>query len=300
MNLEKHLENYLIEFQLRSTNSAHSLDAYQRDIHQFIQYCEDQQIEEFSDVDQGFIYSYLSSLQSDEMALSPRSLNRKCSACRGFFDFLLQQDIISSNPFKQIKHFKEPRSLPDFLTFEDIEQFLYSVDTNTDLGKRNRLLFELMYACGLRLSETINLEVKDINFDESTLRILGKGSKERIGIIYESLAESLKEYVQTTRDNLLKTQTHDVLFVNQNGKPLTSRGVQYLAEQIGLKANLPMKIHPHMFRHSFATHLLDNGADLRLVQDLLGHENLSTTQIYTHVSVDRLKEVYKKSHPWAK
>lgn len=300
MNLKKHLENFLIEFSLQSSNSSHSLDAYKRDINQFLEYMLDNNVNDLGDVDQGFIYGFLSSLNQDGASLSAKSLNRKCSANRRFFDYALSLKLVESNPFKKIKHFKEGKSLPDFMSFEDIQQFLDAIETHTLLGKRNRVLFELFYACGLRLSELINLTVSSINFDESTLLIFGKGSKERIVPFYDSMGSDLKEYIENVRPQLMKTQEHDVLFVNQNGKPLTSRGVQYLTTQIGIKSNLRMRIHPHMFRHSFATHLLDNGADLRLVQDLLGHENLSTTQIYTHVSVDRLKEVYQKSHPWAK
>ena len=299
MNLFEHLENFLIEFELSTSQSEHSLDAYRRDISQFLHYCVDHNVNDLGDVDLGFIYNYLSFLQGNETQLSARTLNRKCSANRRFFDYAHQQQLVSMNPFKQVKHFKEPKNLPDFMTFEDIQQFLYSIELSTNLGKRNRVMFELLYACGLRLSELIQLELSQLNFDESTLRILGKGSKERVVPFYDSMSQDLRDYINHVRPALLKTQNHEVLFTNQNGKPLTARGVQYLTNQIALKADMRLKVHPHMFRHSFATHMLDNGADLRLVQDLLGHENLATTQIYTHVSVDRLKEVYQKSHPWA-
>lgn len=299
MNLFEHLENFLIEFELSTSQSEHSLHAYRRDISQFLNYCVDHNVNDLGDVDLGFIYNYLSFLQGNETQLSARTLNRKCSANRRFFDYAHQQQLVSMNPFKQVKHFKEPKNLPDFMTFEDIQQFLYSIELSTNLGKRNRVMFELLYACGLRLSELIQLELSQLNFDESTLRILGKGSKERVVPFYDSMSQDLRDYINHVRPALLKTQNHEVLFTNQNGKPLTARGVQYLTNQIALKADMRLKVHPHMFRHSFATHMLDNGADLRLVQDLLGHENLATTQIYTHVSVDRLKEVYQKSHPWA-
>lgn len=299
MDLFQHLEQFLIEFSLSKAQSEHTLAAYQRDIAQFLNYCVDSNINDLGDVDQGVIFGYFSSLQQGETRLSEKTLNRKSSANRRFFDYALQQKLVPSNPFKQIKHFKEPKTLPDFMTFEDIQQFLDGIETTTFLGQRNRVMFELLYACGLRLSELINLKLEDINYSESYLRIIGKGSKERIIPFYDSIGLDLRDYIHNTRNMLLKTETHDVVFTNQNGKPLTSRGVQYLTQQIALKANMRFSVHPHMFRHSFATHLLDNGADLRLVQDLLGHENLSTTQIYTHVSVDRLKDVYKKSHPWA-
>lgn len=290
------LNDFLIEFSLKTTQSDHSYDAYRRDISQLLDYLQDANIE-LKDVDKNTIYNFLESLQI-ETTLAASSLNRKCSANRSFFDYLVQTKKIESNPFKQIKHFKEPQTLPDFLTFDDISQFLNSIDESTKLGFRNRTLFELMYACGLRLSETIDLKIEDINFDERTLVILGKGSKERMVPFYEGISDQLLEYISNYRISF--DDQERTVFTNQRGKPLTSRGIQHICEQIALKANMRMHVHPHMFRHSFATHLLDNGADLRLVQDLLGHENLSTTQIYTHVSIDRLKKVYLKSHPWAK
>ena len=293
--MKKHLDDFLIEFKLQSTQSDHSHDAYKRDISQFLNYLELAQID-LSQVDKNVIYSFLNDLQQ-ENKLSERSLNRKCSANRRFFDYLLQNKMVVYNPFKQIKHFKEPKTLPDFMTFEDVKQFLNSIDESTALGVRNRVLFELMYACGLRLSEILGLTISDVDFRERTLLIRGKGSKERLVPFYESIGSQLKNYIEQYRNSF--DDNLQIIFTNQRGKPLTSRGVQYVCQQIALKANMRMHIHPHMLRHSFATHLLDNGADLRLVQDLLGHENLSTTQIYTHVSIDRLKRVYQESHPWA-
>lgn len=293
--MKKLLDDFLIEFKLQTTQSEHSLDAYHRDISQFLSYIDNEAVD-FKQIDQNFIYTYLGELQKEHQ-LGERTLNRKCSANRRFFEYLLQLGLVNSNPFKQIKQFKEPKTLPNFMTFEDVSQFLYSIDTTTKLGFRNRVMFELMYACGLRLSELIELQISDINTDESTLLIRGKGSKERIVPFYTSIGEQLSEYIELHRINF--DPKNEIIFTNQQGKPLTPRGVQYLCKEIALKANMRMHVHPHMFRHSFATHLLDNGADLRLVQDLLGHENLSTTQIYTHVSVDRLKRVYQESHPWA-
>lgn len=285
------LDDFLVEFHLQNTQSDHSMKAYQRDISQFLQFVESEQLQDLNTIDEGFIYMFLSQIQQ-EAKLAEKSLNRKCSANRRFFDYLMTRNVVAHNPFKQIKHFKEPKSLPEFMTFEDVEQFLNSIDISETNGLRNRCLFELMYACGLRLSETIVLRQSDFNFDERTVLIKGKGSKERIVPFYVGIGDLLQEHIR-------KSLHQDYLFTNKDGKPLSSRGVQYICQQIALKANMRLHVHPHMFRHSFATHLLDNGADLLLVQELLGHENLSTTQIYTHVSIDRLKEVYQKSHPWA-
>ncbi len=291
------LEAFLVEFNLANTQSKHSLDAYRRDIQQFLKYLEDAGLE-LEGLTQTQIYDYLASLQNNEVQLSSASLNRKCSACRSFYTFLNLNYGMQSNPFKKIKHFKESVKLPNYLTFEEVSRFLTEIDTTTLLGKRNRVMLEFLYASGLRVSELVNLRIQDIDFDENQVRIVGKGSKERIGLFYESLSLRLLDYIKNVRVNLIFDDTN-VLFVNQKGKKLSTRAIQYLCEETGYKAGISQRVHPHMLRHSFATHLLDNGADLRFVQELLGHKNLSTTQIYTHVSSDRLRQVYKKFHPWS-
>ena len=291
------LEAFLVEFNLANTQSIHSLDAYRRDIQQFIDYLDDKELG-LDGITQTQVYDYLASLQSNDVQLSSASLNRKCSACRSFYTFLNLNYGFSSNPFKKIKHFKEPQKLPNYLTFEEVSRFLTVIDTTTLLGKRNRVMLEFLYASGLRVSELVDLKIQDIDCNENQVRIFGKGKRERIGLFYDSFSLRLQDYINNIRSQLI-LDDNDSLFVNQKGKKLSTRAIQYLCEETGYKAGLNQRVHPHMLRHSFATHLLDNGADLRFVQELLGHKNLSTTQIYTHVSSDRLRQVYKKFHPWS-
>lgn len=292
--MNQHLENYLIEFSLVNSDSKHSLNAYRRDIEQFLAYQEN----ESKEVDQAYIYEYISFLNQKETMLAPSTINRKMSALRGYYDYLLQQKVVTNNPFNLIKQLKQSKTVPDFLTFDDVSRFLESIDESTPDGLRNRCLFELLYACGLRLSECLSLKISDIDFNQQIVTVMGKGAKERWIPFYDEIGHNLRKYIEQVRNIWQPDKNNDILFLNQRGQGLTSRGVQYLCQKIANKASMRMKVHPHMFRHSFATHLLDNGADLRLVQELLGHENLSTTQIYTHVSVDRLKKVYNQSHPW--
>lgn len=291
------LEAFLVEFNLANTQSIHSLDAYRRDIQQFLDYLEDKELE-LSELTQTQVYDYLASLQNNDVQLSGATLNRKCSACRSFYNFLNLNYKFSGNPFKRIKHFKESQKLPNYLTFEEISLFLTAIDTTTLLGKRNRVMLEFLYASGLRVSELVDLKIQDIDCNENQVRIFGKGKSERIGLFYDSFSLRLQDYIYNIRSQLV-LDDNDSLFVNQKGKKLSTRAIQYLCEETGYKAGLNQRVHPHMLRHSFATHLLDNGADLRFVQELLGHKNLSTTQIYTHVSSDRLRQVYKKFHPWS-
>lgn len=190
--------------------------------------------------------------------------------------------------------------LPDFLLFDEVERLFDAIDTQTPEGKRDRVMFELMYASGLRVAETASLMLNNIDLNQRMLRIKGKGSKERFVPFYPSVGTLLKEYLRKERLALLDGLKSEYVFINNRHKPLSTRGIQYLLDKYAGLAGLNKTVHPHMLRHSFATHLLDNGADLRIVQELLGHAHLSTTQIYTHVTIDRLKSAYLSAHPRAK
>ncbi len=298
MEIELVLEEFLQSFDLAHSHSTHSLQAYHSDIMQFVQYCQGQQIEKLSDVQAGDIYGFIDSLNRQQ-ALKASTLNRKCSAMRAFYQFLILNYGYLENPFNEIKHFKQDRPLPSFLMFDEVATLINSIDTSTLGGQRDSCMIELLYACGLRVSELTELRVEDILLDQSLVAVTGKGDKERLVPFYDSMKESLSSYLNVVRPQIMKGEQHNLVFVNLRGKPITQRGVQQICEKAGVEAGLRLRLHPHVLRHTFATHLLDNGADLRFVQELLGHENLSTTQIYTHVSVDRLKAVYDKAHPRA-
>ncbi len=239
--------------------------------------------------------------QSGEKATT---VNRKMSSLRAFYDYLLKEHIIDENYFDSISGDKIEKRLPKVLKHEEIIMMINSIDKTNALGFRNYLIIETLYGTGLRVSELCNLLIKDIDFNRETIRVRsGKGNKDRDVVLFKGLLIDLKHYINNERIALL-SKGHDAnnrtLFLNKNGDSLTERGVRVILNSVINKMGETFKITPHMLRHSFASAMLNNGADLRTVQELLGHENLSTTQIYTHVSESKLKEVYKNAFPRAK
>jgi integrase/recombinase XerC len=292
--------DFLTHVDLANTHSIHTRNAYQRDLVAFQHYLIDLGITHFQAVDKKTILRYIEVLNRQQAGgLKNSTLSRKISSLRSFYRYLMSQGRVERNPVTGILLPSKEKHLPDFLLFEEVNRLLESFDLSNPIQLRNRALFELMYASGLRVSEAVNLSHSAINLPERTLRFIGKGSKERMVPFYSEAAEILKRYLEESRPVLLCGKAHDRVFINQKGEPLTPRGIEYLLDQCSKKAGLSRSIHPHMLRHSFATHLLDNGADLRLVQELLGHSSISTTQIYTHVTLDRLRETYLKAHPRA-
>jgi integrase/recombinase XerC len=289
------LDDFLQQLNLTRSGSSATQQAYRHDIMQFIDYCTKEGVSSFQDVDTFVMRGFIASLKTGKKAISNRSLARKFAALRSFYKFLLLHDHVTINPFASLKTPKKANHLPAFLMINEIQDLLNAIEKNTDAGIRDRVLIELMYACGLRVSETAQLTVHQIDFANRLLRITGKGRKERLVPFYHSIGRQLKNYLDLIRPGLIKQKKHAFVFVNLRGDAITERGVQDILKRRAQSAGLNQTLHPHMLRHSFATHLLDNGADLRTVQELLGHQNLSTTQIYTHVSVDRLKEVYFKA-----
>jgi integrase/recombinase XerC len=295
MNVEYYLTQFLKSSKLKSAKSSHTIDAYTRDINQFFEFIKKQDISEFNQITPNTMMAYVSYCKIN-LNLKASSMARKLASLRAFFTFLIKSSVISSNPLAQLKSPKLPQTLPSFLMVEEITKLLMSFDIKDPLSYRNYVLIQLLYACGLRVGECAALRLHDINFEQRFVLVLGKGNKERMIPFYPAMGDDLKHYINTSRAQLVKEDV-DHVFVNARGSKLSARGIQLIVEKAGIMANLKQPLHPHMLRHSFATHLLDNGADLKIVQELLGHENLSTTQIYTHVSIDRIKEVYQKSFP---
>lgn len=297
--MEQLIERYLQFVQQTNSGSKHTFDAYTRDLNEFHNFLSAQGIANFNDVDRIVVNDFIIYLREKEhqgKALKSATIARKISTLRSFYRYLNEYIGLLHNPFLSVKSPKTGKKIPEFLFEHEIDYFLDSFDLNTLEGYRNRVLFETMYACGLRLSEVTSLGVDAIDFDEDILRVLGKGNKERIIPFYASLHELLKHYLTFIRPQWV-SDNNPYVFVNQRGKPLTTRGIQYILNKAVESSDLMTHVHPHMFRHSFATHLLDHGADLRVVQELLGHSSLSTTQIYVHVTQERLKNVYEHSHP---
>lgn len=294
--MERHVTEYLHHLKVQRNLSEHTINAYERDMQMFDQFVQDLWELDLLQVDHHVIRDYLAYLH--RRGLSRSSVCRQLAAIRGFYNHLVRHKHLESNPAAAIKLPKKGKFLPQTLSVDEMDALLSSFETDTPLGLRNKAIFELLYATGIRLSELVGLDVNQIQNKLEFIRVYGKGRKERIVPVGEYARIAVAEYVQFGRLQLCDSD-QSALFVNHHGKRLTSRGVQYLLERQIRKVSLEKHISPHSIRHSFATHLLNFGADLRSVQELLGHVNLSTTQIYTKVSQSRLKSVYDNFHPRA-
>lgn len=288
----------LFDGHLKAQNrSEHTLLAYHNDIAQFIDFtARELSIEpETLIVEQVDIYIVRSFLgELTDQGMERKSMARKLSALRAFFKFLCREGILQKNPVQRIATPKLGRKLPQFLFLEQVEKLLQAPDCTTLLGVRDQMMLELLYGSGLRVSELAGLNRQDVDAEGSLLRVRGKGSKERLVPLTNYALKSIQVY-------LLKREDQQVaLLLNYQGTRLSTRSIRRILEKLALEAGLTQHLHPHMLRHSFATHLLDGGADLRSVQELLGHAKLSSTQIYTHLTRERLLEVYEQSHPRAK
>jgi len=232
-----------------------------------------------------------------EQGLAPNSMNRSLAALRGFYKYLLREKKLTDNPLAHIERARVWMRLPNVLGREEMERLLLQPDSSTTAGLRDKAMLELLYATGIRVSELIGLTVQSINWQMGYLVALGKGDKERVVPMGLLASEQVKGYLEVARPLLLKGRTSNLLFLNRLGTGLTRQGFWKIVNKYAFQANLAKKVHPHTFRHSFATHLLEGGADLRSVQLMLGHADIATTQIYTHVTRNHLKEVHRRYHP---
>lgn len=297
MDLNKIKEQFLEYLQYQRQYSSKTVESYQREIEHFILFLKVEEMTSYQDVSYRFLRGYLTVLH--EQGLAKNSINHKLSALRSFYTYMLKQKIVDDNPFLLIESQKTAKRNPDFLFPEEMLGLLDCIPCNDELGLRNKAMLELLYASGLRCSELVNLKLTDIDYQRQLLLIHGKGGKDRYVPFHDYAKVVLEEYLDNARNALLirGDGEHSYVFLNAKGNMLTNRGVQDVVNRICKLYDSTKKIHPHTFRHSFATHLLNSGADIRTVQELLGHSNLSTTQIYTHITKDQLKQVYEKSHP---
>ena len=282
--------------------SENTITAYRKDLEQFKAFLQ-QEMLTVEEITYRELRFYMASLQRNQ-ELKKTTLSRKTAALKSFFKFLNREGLIEHNPADLLSAPKKEKHLPSVITEIDMIAFLDDHLAGESPDKlRDKAIFELLYSSGLRVSELVDIDMNDIKKQKGILRIIVKGSKERIVPVGEQAQTALQHYIENGRPLLLKhAKTDDdqeALFLNQQGGRLTTRGVQYILEQYVKKGALKYKVSPHAFRHSFATHLLDNGADLRVIQELLGHESLSTTQVYTDVSRSHLQRIYLKSHPRA-
>ncbi|MGJ0143992.1 MULTISPECIES: tyrosine recombinase XerC [Staphylococcus] len=275
--------------------SAHTLKSYHDDLVQFNHFLEQELLNlrtfEYKDA-----RNYLSYLYSQN--LKRTTVSRKISTLRTFYEFWMTQDETIINPFVQLVHPKKENYLPQFFYEEEMEALFETVAKDTKKGLRDRVILELLYATGIRVSELVNIQLKDIDMSLPGVKVLGKGNKERFVPFGEFCRQSIEQYLREFKP--IQHTKHSFLLVNMNGAPITERGVRYVLNDVVKRTAGVTEIHPHKLRHTFATHLLNQGADLRTVQSLLGHVNLSTTGRYTHVSNQQLRKVYLNAHPRAK
>lgn len=289
------LDTYLEYLKYQKNYSDNTLQAYANDIRIFFDYLNREGINNPEHIDNKVLRSYLMVLNSEKR--KRKTIARKITSLRGFFRFLKKNNLINNNPVENVKIPKAEKRLPHVVNEVEMFDFLEnSFDLEKPLEQRDKAIFEVLYSSGLRVSELISLERGMI--EDSYLRVIGKGNKERVAPLGKKALDAVNFYVNDGRKKIDRNKTVK-LFLNNNGGPLTARGVRYILNKYIQKYSLKQKISPHVFRHSFATHLLNNGADLRTVQELLGHVNLSSTQIYTHVSKNRIMQVYNQAHPRA-
>jgi len=275
--------------------SPHTLAAYRRDVGRFVRFLRQEGVPSWDAVTAPVARRYVASL---DRRLARSAIARNLSALRTFFRFLYREGKVSRNPLALIAAPKQLPRLPNVLTPDEIASVLGAPDTSTTLGLRDRALLEILYATGLRVGELVSLRLSDLTLADE-LRVLGKGRRERIVLVGSAAQQAVAQYLEDGRPHLVRGRDSGRVFLNNRGGALTDRGVRVVIDRCLRRAALARRISPHTLRHTFATHLLDGGADLRSVQELLGHVNLSTTQIYTHVSRDWLKRVYDKAHPRA-
>ena len=301
--MQETLDRFINYMKQKRSGSKLTGESYYRDISRFLNYLNDNNINDFNDVDKTIVFDYINVLRSgsitDGKKISNSTYARNLSALRSFYRYLNETHIANNNPFLQFGKIHVDKHLPDVLTYDQVERLFDCFDLENPLDIRNRTILETIYACGLRISECVELKINNIDQKNMIIRVIGKGNKERIVPYYPRLNELFDLYIEEYR-NLYADNDTEYFFISNRKTKLTSRSIQLMLETSSNKANLNINIHPHMLRHSFATHLLDNGIDLRTVQELLGHENLSTTQLYTHLTYDRLKKAVDKAHPHSK
>lgn len=297
---KRYLKDFLIYLEVEKNFSKHTIRAYHSDILSFLLWLDSTPVEQ---TDHTKLKDYLVFIQ--RFNYSKTTLSRKIAAIRTFYRFLYREKIIETNPANSVHAPKKNKTLPKFLTGKEIEQILNNIKIETPAGYRNRTILELLYATGMRISELSNLNFGNLNLEENEITVMGKGAKERIVLVSTRAKDFLEKYLKTVRymvkeDGEPPEENEDSpVFINKTGYRLQPQSIRTVLNDIVKKIELPKKVTPHVFRHSFATKLLENGADLRVVQELLGHASISNTQIYTHVSTERLKAVYDSTHPRA-
>lgn len=290
-NLNNIIDEFMDFLLIDKHYSKNTFESYKKDLIKFADYNKDKDINNISKSD---IKNYIKYLYNQ--SLNERSIARNISALKSFYKFLLISKIICDNPMDSISLPKLGKKLPNTLSEDEINKLL-DIKLINNYSYRNKAMLELMYATGLRVSELVNLKVYDVNLEEAIVKTMGKGSKERIIPIGDYALNAIKTYIEEYRELLLKREINDYLFLNNHGKKMTRQGFFKIIKKLASEQGIKHEFSPHTLRHSFATHLLKNGADLRIIQELLGHSDIATTQVYTHVSNEELEKTFKNFHP---
>jgi integrase/recombinase XerD len=292
------IDNYLRKFfdylRFEKLLSANTIISYERDISKYKSFIDKNKIKDFTKINNEEILLFLENLHKDQ---GESSISRILSSLRSFYKYLVRNGDINKNPFSQIKNPKMPKKILEILDESEMYKFLERIPSSTDLELRDRTMFELLYSCGLRVSEIVNLKLSEIDLEEDLIRFIGKGNKERITPIGGTAKSYLLKYLRAGRYKIEREFKSDYVFLNKNGKKLTRQGFWKILKKYAHQFSMDKNLYPHLFRHSFATHMLERGADLRIVQELLGHSSISTTEIYTNINKKYLKDVYFKYHP---
>jgi integrase/recombinase XerD len=295
--MQESLNDYLNYLSVERGLANNTLESYSRDLRQYLSYLKEKKNLQLSETTQATVVGYLLQLQAHGKASA--TLSRSLAAIKSYYHYLTRENHIHRDPTINLDAPKQEKRLPRVLSVSDIERLLEQPDLKNPVGIRDRAMLELLYATGLRVSELISLKMADVNLETGYIKCYGKGSKERIVPLGSSAAKYVKLYQEHARKFLAASINENTLFLNHHGKGLTRQGFWKIIKKYAENLQLTTKITPHTLRHSFATHLLENGADLRSVQEMLGHSDISTTQIYTHLTKDRIKEVYQQTHPRA-
>lgn len=295
--MEKNLDQFITYLLVERNASPYTARNYRREVGEFLRFLKGEGVSSLQEIDRQVLTRYLLWLRAKGYVKA--SIRRRISELRSFFRYLVGQKIVESNPIEAISAPKVPQRLPRYLKPEEIGAIMQAPDTSQPLGQRNRAILETLYATGMRISELTGLDMGTGKITRGEMMVRGKGGKDRIVLLGRPAREALDLYLKEGRPRLLKGRRTSALFLNRSGERLSVRGVQSMLDRCAKKAGLSW-VTPHLFRHTFATHMLGGGADLRVVQELLGHVSLSSTQVYTHVSQRRAREVYMKSHPLAR
>ena len=291
------LLKFIDEIENEKHYSDLTIKGYLADLTVFIEYLNENNIKKFKDIEYNSIRMFIKYLY--DLNYKNTTISRHISALKSFFKYLKLNNIISNNPCTLISNPKKEKRLPKYLNYNDTEQLLNAFDNSNYIGLRNSLILEILYSTGIRVSEITNIKFKDINMSDKTIKIKGKGNKERYAYFGTKCFKLIKEYCKNSYPKLNKYNL-EYLILSKTGKKINERQIRDIVDEAATLSHIDMKISPHVLRHTFATHMLNEGADLKSVQELLGHENLSTTQVYTHLSNDRIRNIYLKTHPRAK